>query len=192
VLGFSFGYLILDAVKRGDGVREIRALDVYEVSCTATPMNGTTRVISWKSRDAARARREDPDYVPSHAELLAHEAALGLDGALNRLERDRNMLVPTPTMAELAEQEAAALAGLPFIARIRRQRAPSLDAAVSRMRADIRQEMLRIFGGGGDTGKAYAPRTPRRRRDEQRHRANQVAAEFALERALSFDPNGQA
>jgi phage head maturation protease len=78
VLGFSFGYLILDAVKRKDGVREIRALDVFEVSATATPMNGTTRVLSWKSRDAARARREDPDYVPTHTELLAHEAAMGL------------------------------------------------------------------------------------------------------------------
>jgi HK97 family phage prohead protease len=53
VLGFSFGYLILDAVKRDDGVREIRALDVYEISATSTPMNGTTRVLSWKSRDAA-------------------------------------------------------------------------------------------------------------------------------------------
>jgi HK97 family phage prohead protease len=105
VLGFSFGYLVLDAVKRNDGVREIRALDVFEVSCTATPMNGTTRVLSWKSRDAARARREDPDYVPTHTELLAHEAALGLDGALNRLERNRRMLAPT--MDELAQREAS-------------------------------------------------------------------------------------
>jgi hypothetical protein len=33
-LGFSFGYLIIDAVKRADGVREIRKLDVFEVSAT--------------------------------------------------------------------------------------------------------------------------------------------------------------
>jgi hypothetical protein len=182
VLGFSFGYLILDAVKRKDGVREIRALDVFEVSCTATPMNNSTQVLSWKSRDAARARREAPDYVPTHAELLAHEAALGLDGALNRLERDRNMLVPTPTMAELAEQEGAILAGLPFIAHIRNQRAPSVDAAAECLRTDMRQEMARIFGG--DTGKAYRSRKPR---DEQRARADRVAQEFELERALTFD-----
>jgi len=42
--------------------------------------------------------------------------------------------------------------------------------------------MLRVLGGGGDTGKAYAPR------DEQRARADRVAQEYALERALSHDP----
>jgi HK97 family phage prohead protease len=183
VLGFSFGYLILDAVKRKDGVREIRTLDVFEVSATATPMNGDTRVLSWKSRDAAQARREDPDYVPTHTELLAHEAALGLDGALNRLERNRHMLAPT--MDELAQREAA-LADLPFVERILNQRAPSLDAAVERLRQQTREEMTRILGGG-DTGKAYASRTPHRRRDEQRARAQKVAQEFELERALTFD-----
>ena len=35
VLGFSFGYLIGDAVKRADGVREIRELDVFEISACA-------------------------------------------------------------------------------------------------------------------------------------------------------------
>jgi HK97 family phage prohead protease len=185
VLGFSFGYLILDAVKRKDGVREIRALDVYEVSCTATPMQGTTRVISWKSRDAARARREDPNCVPTTLELRAREVELGLDGALDNLEDGRNMVVPrTPTMAELAEREAAALAALPFIARIPNQRAPDPNTAASRIRTDMRQEMARIFGGGDDTAKAYAPRTPR---DEQRARADKVAHEFELERALTFD-----
>jgi HK97 family phage prohead protease len=40
-LGFSFGYLIPDggAVKRADGVREIRKLDVFEITATAAPMN---------------------------------------------------------------------------------------------------------------------------------------------------------
>ena len=49
VLGFSFGYMITDSIKRADGVRLIRALDVFEVSATTTPMNGDTRVLSWKS-----------------------------------------------------------------------------------------------------------------------------------------------
>jgi hypothetical protein len=48
-LGFSFGYLALDTVKRADGVREIRELDVFEVSATPTPMNAETRVVSTKS-----------------------------------------------------------------------------------------------------------------------------------------------
>jgi HK97 family phage prohead protease len=184
-LGFSFGYLILDAVKRDDGVREIRALDVFEVSATATPMNGTTRVLSWKSRNPARARREDPDRVPTLTELHAREVALGVDGALDRLEDERRMLVPT--MDELAQREAA-LGNLPFIGRLTSLRAPSVDAAVERLRVQMRDEMTRVLSRGSDTGKAYASRRPRRPRDEQRARANQVAAEFELERALTFDP----
>jgi hypothetical protein len=122
--------------------------------------------------------------VPSQAELLAREVELGLEGALTNLEDGRHMVAPrTPSMAELAEQEAAALAGLPFIARIRDRRASSLDAAVERMREQTRDEMLRVLSSG-DTGKAYRPRPG----DEQRARANQLAAEFELERALSFDP----
>jgi phage head maturation protease len=50
-LGFSFGYLTIDAVKRADGVREIRKLDVFEVSATPTPMNNRTRVLSTKAVD---------------------------------------------------------------------------------------------------------------------------------------------
>jgi hypothetical protein len=62
----------------------------------------------------------------------------------------------------------------------------TLDAAVERLRQQTREEMTRILGGG-DTGKAYASRTPHRRRDEQRARAQKVAQEFELERALTFD-----
>ena len=184
-MGYSFGYLVNKASKMPDGTRLITKLDIHEISACVSPMNADTRVLSSKSRDAARARREDPNHVPSHAELLAREVQLGLEGALDKLEDGRHMVVSrTPSMAELAEQEAAALAGLPFIARIRNQRAPSLDAAVERMRQQTRDEMLRVLGSG-DTGKAHRPRRPR---DEQRARANQMAAEFELERALSFDP----
>jgi hypothetical protein len=66
-LGFSFGYLIPygGAVKRADGVREIRKLDVFEVSATPAPMNPDTRVLSTKAVE----EDEDPDRVPTHAEL---------------------------------------------------------------------------------------------------------------------------
>ena len=50
-LGFSFGYLIVDAVRRDDGVREIHELDVFEVSACSTPMNAATRVTAWKAAD---------------------------------------------------------------------------------------------------------------------------------------------
>jgi hypothetical protein len=38
-IGFSFAYMIIDAVKRIDGIREIRQLDVFAVTATPTPMN---------------------------------------------------------------------------------------------------------------------------------------------------------
>jgi HK97 family phage prohead protease len=180
--GLSFGYLTLNAKKMPDGTRLISKLDVFEVTLCIAPMNASTRIVGWKSRDKARAQSEDPDRVPTHAELLEREAALGIDDALASFERHRHMVVPPPTTEELAEREAAILAGTPFIARIRKQRAPSLDAAVERLREQTRTEMERILGGG--TGKTHRPRAPR---DEQRHRANRVAAEFDLERALAFD-----
>jgi DNA-directed RNA polymerase specialized sigma24 family protein len=65
-----------------------------------------------------RARDEDPDRVPTHAALLEREAALSFDDALADLERNRRMVVPPPTIAELAAQEAAILAGTPFLARL--------------------------------------------------------------------------
>jgi Caudovirus prohead serine protease len=179
--GLSFGYLTLNAKKMPDGTRLISKLDVFEITLCIAPMNGSTRVLGWKSRDKARAQSEDPTRVPTHAELLEREAALDIEHALANLEQQRNMVVPPPSVAELAEREAAVLAGTPFIARIRSQRAPSLDAAVERMRDQTRTEMERILGG---TGKAHKPRQPR---DEQRHRANRVAAEFELERALTYD-----
>jgi HK97 family phage prohead protease len=81
-LGFSFGYLIVDAVKRDDGTREIRALDIFEVSATATPMNGDTRVVSWKSTEP------EPE-PPSLEQLREHERRLGLeDPEIARIRRE--------------------------------------------------------------------------------------------------------
>jgi HK97 family phage prohead protease len=48
---FSFGYMTTDAVKRADGVREVRKLDVFEVSVVMAPMNNGTRVLSTKAAD---------------------------------------------------------------------------------------------------------------------------------------------
>ena len=76
-LSFSFGYLINDSVKRPDGVRELREIDVYEVSAVAAPMNADTRVTSWKS---VEDDRDDDREPPSLDELRARERALDLDG----------------------------------------------------------------------------------------------------------------
>ena len=58
-IGFSFAYMIIDAVKRADGVREIRKLDVFAVTATPTPMNNATRVLSTKAIDDYAALRDE-------------------------------------------------------------------------------------------------------------------------------------
>jgi HK97 family phage prohead protease len=74
-LGFSFGYLIPEggAVKRADGVREIRRLDVLEITATAAPMNNGTRVLNTKA-----ATDPDPDRTPTQAELERELIRMGI------------------------------------------------------------------------------------------------------------------
>jgi uncharacterized protein len=47
-VSLSFGYRIDDELKRADGIRELRALDLFEVSITPAPANAETRIISTK------------------------------------------------------------------------------------------------------------------------------------------------
>jgi HK97 family phage prohead protease len=79
-LGFSFGYKIDDSIRRADGVREIRKLDVFEVSATPTPLNQGTRVLSTKST-AIR--------VPTDAELRAEARRLGIEMPLSNRQLRR-------------------------------------------------------------------------------------------------------
>jgi HK97 family phage prohead protease len=174
---WSIGFRIVTGNKsrRGsDGTVVIDRVDeLLELSVVPVPANSRTRTVGMKADHPA----------PTAAELRGREIRLGLGSAVDSLERNRRMIVPS--VDELAAR-AAALGDLPFVERILIQRAPSLDAAVERLRQQTREEMTRILGGG-DTGKAYASRTPHRRRDEQRARAQKVAQEFELERALTFD-----
>jgi uncharacterized protein len=48
-ISLSFGYLVLDDRKRDDGVRELLAIDLFEVTLTPSPANPETRVTSMKS-----------------------------------------------------------------------------------------------------------------------------------------------
>jgi HK97 family phage prohead protease len=48
-VGVSFGYLVTDQEDGPDDTRLLKAIDLFEVSLTATPMNEDTRVVSWKS-----------------------------------------------------------------------------------------------------------------------------------------------
>lgn len=55
VLGFSYGYLPTNAPKRSDGRkgRNILELDIYEITVTPAPMNGETRILSYKAAKGA-------------------------------------------------------------------------------------------------------------------------------------------
>ena len=169
---WSIGFRIVTGSKgrRGpDGTVVIDRVDeLLELSVVPVPANSRTRTVGMKADRRA----------PTAAELRAHEIRLGLGSAVDSLERNRRVIIPT--MEELAAREAA-LGDLPFIDRLRNQRAPDLNGAVARLREQTRDEMTRILGGGG---KAHRSRKPR---DEQRARADKVAQEFELERALTFD-----
>lgn len=47
-VGLSFGYLVVDAAERSDGVTELRELDLFEVSITPAPANPDARILSTK------------------------------------------------------------------------------------------------------------------------------------------------
>jgi Escherichia/Staphylococcus phage prohead protease len=57
----SFGFLVTDATERGDGVKELREIDLFEISLTPTPANADTRIVSMKSLD--NADLPDPDTL---------------------------------------------------------------------------------------------------------------------------------
>jgi HK97 family phage prohead protease len=56
-IGLSFGYLVTDARDAADGVKELTALDVFEVTLTSTPANADARVLSAKSHRPIRVAR---------------------------------------------------------------------------------------------------------------------------------------
>jgi HK97 family phage prohead protease len=72
-IGFSYGFLVIDAVKRPDGVRVIKAMDVFEISATPAPMNASTRVISHKAvdfDDAEDLRRRCDEIEAKHGQIV--------------------------------------------------------------------------------------------------------------------------
>jgi hypothetical protein len=174
VLSWSVGFTLARKQRASDGINELVEVgELYEISATPVPANPRAVTTSSKATDR----------IPTRAELLERETALGLDGALARLEHGRRVIAPS--LDELhAHEDALRNDGvIAAVERMRYRRAPDLDTAVTRMREQTRAEMERVLGGTG-TGKAHAPRKPR---DEQRARATQATAEFNLERALTFD-----
>jgi HK97 family phage prohead protease len=103
-VGFSYGYMVLDAVKRADGAREIRKLDIFEVSATATPMNADTRVLGWKATEPElpeptdQTEPEPPTLEEStldeEGQRIADEWSARISSALNN--DDKTLALETP------------------------------------------------------------------------------------------------
>jgi HK97 family phage prohead protease len=158
-IGFSFGYLITDSIKRAEGIREIRGLDVFEVSATATPMNGATRVLPTKATSGpvptdAQLRRRWAELKPSlprhrsDAELRREFDRHRLDTIMDGVPRhdpapatssaaDDEPQPVVPTDAELREQAKAL--GLPVTPPRRR---PVNGTDFAAVRAEARGHML--------------------------------------------------
>jgi hypothetical protein len=170
VLSWSVGFTLARRQRGRDGINElIEVGELYEISATPVPAN--PRAVTTSSKTTHR--------IPTRTELLERETALGLDGALARLEHGRRVIAPSLRELHALEDALRSDGVIAAIERMRYRRAPDLDTAVGRMREQTSEEMTRLLGG-----KAHQPRRPR---DELRDRAEQASAEFALERALSFD-----
>lgn len=71
-IGFSYGYLPLQAKNRKGGGRHITELDVYEITATPTPMNNDTRVLSTKAW-SPETRRKLASQMREMADAMAAE-----------------------------------------------------------------------------------------------------------------------
>jgi phage head maturation protease len=82
-VSFSFGLMVTDSVMRDDGVRELRAVDLYEISVTPTPANSDTRVLGWKSARTAAPWVDDEgqQFLRRIRDLEQMQRASLLDGA---------------------------------------------------------------------------------------------------------------
>ena len=64
-VALSFGFVVTDQFKRSDGIRELREIDLFEISVVPDPANQDTRFLSLKSPatidlDYHANRRGDP------------------------------------------------------------------------------------------------------------------------------------
>ena len=138
-LGFSFGYLVPDggAIKRSGGGRNIMELDVFEVTATPTPMNNDTRVLAYKSAEAAvdqSARR-----VPSDGDLRDQIAALGLEMPLTA--RNLRKRANETTLEAVSGQTAAEWVAAAKAAKREDEQNRQRTADLRREMDDVRMEM---------------------------------------------------
>jgi HK97 family phage prohead protease len=104
-VSLSFGYLVTDETKRSDGVRELREIDLFEVSIVPAPANADTRILSTKSATPSVDQDTEPelefDFLPPRM-----PAATELDW-IRRRARDemRTLLGPTDPVDALDREE---------------------------------------------------------------------------------------
>jgi HK97 family phage prohead protease len=120
-----------------DGTVILQEVDeVLELSAVPVPANSRTRTIGAKS----------DRFPPSTSELLARETALGLDGALARLEHGRRVIAPSLDELHAHEDALRSDGVIAAVERMRYRHRPDADAAVEAMREQTREQMLRILG----------------------------------------------
>jgi Escherichia/Staphylococcus phage prohead protease len=96
-VSLSFGYLVTKSEDRADGIRELQAIDLFEVSIVPHPANADTRFVELKS---ATSREADP-----FAKLFASDV-FRLPGPKTQEQIDAEILV-IAEKAEAAEKKAA-------------------------------------------------------------------------------------
>jgi hypothetical protein len=94
-LGLSFGYLVLDGAEAKDGVYELKAVDVFEISVTPAPMNADTRFLDLKSAKGAEVN------------FWANDIITALKALTERVEALEDVPPPTP-VEDVSEQAAPA------------------------------------------------------------------------------------
>ncbi len=100
-IGVSFGYTA-ETKKGENGTRLLTSIDLYEISLTATPMHGATRVVNWKGAGV------DGDWeafrAATRAADRAHEAA---QRQREKEQRGEKLVEEITAKAKAAEVRAA-------------------------------------------------------------------------------------
>lgn len=160
VIGFSYGFLILEAEPRAKGGLHIKAIDVFEITMTPAPANSDTRVLAYKSLADLKAavaeieREEEEEHLPEIepgaivvevdpepiAETPPAPAAADLAVEADRLEREEQR---RQELAVIHEAEAGAVDLPPEPpadppAKAVARPAEELDAQVQRIEQDER------------------------------------------------------
>lgn len=91
---FSIGYIAVDSVNRKDGVRELKDLDLPEVSLVAIPMNPQAVVTAWKdwlSAFGQQPEEAEPPTLAKRAEQINAALANLLNDTKSLLDNGRDL-----------------------------------------------------------------------------------------------------